>query len=216
MGKYRYILFDLDGTLIYSHPGIYSCITLALSRMGLPEPTEEQLKKCIGPTLMYSFTHYFGLDEETAREATVKYREEYAKTGVLENRAIDGAKQTLKRLSSSGYTLGLATSKPLVFAEQITKRLGFAPYFTVQVGSGVDGSFPTKTAVIEEALRQLQARADECLMVGDRKHDAEGAAALGVDCALLKVGYAPDGEFEQVKPKYVFNGFEDLTEFLTK
>ena len=65
-------------------------------------------------------------------------------------------------------------------------------------------------------MRQLSASKDECLMVGDRFHDADGAKENGVDCALLKVGYAEDGEIEQAKPEYVFTDFADFTEFLIK
>lgn len=213
---YKYILFDLDGTLIYSHKGIYSCIAHALKSLGLPEPTPSQLELCIGPSLHYSFTHYFGLDDERARKATVLYREQYAKTGVYENEEIGGAKEMLKTLSAAGYTLALATSKPEIFAKVIVKARGFAEYLSVLTGCGMDGSFPTKGAVIEETLRRLGASADECLMVGDRRYDAEGAREKGVDCALLKVGYAPNGEFEEVKPQYVFADFTELIKFLTE
>lgn len=214
MQKYKVLLFDLDGTLVYSHPGIYSCFRYALKSLQLPPPTEEQLKKCVGPSLMHSFMHYFGLDEETAEKATAKYREEYVKTGMYENIPIEGALEGLKTLHEKGYVLALATSKPMVFSEVITKRWGFSPYFTTQVGSGIDGSLPTKASVIAEAMRILGAKKEDCLMIGDREYDLEGARENGVDCALLKVGYAAKGEFERVKPDFVFDGFPDLLEFL--
>ena len=215
MKKYTYILFDLDGTLTHSHPGIYACIRHALQKMGRPEPKMEQLRRCIGPTLLYSFQNYFGLSEEEAVKATELYREEYAKSGVFNNAPIDGALETLRALKNAGYVLAMATSKPAVFAELISKEYGFAPYFTAQVGCGLDGSLPTKASVIAEAMRRLGGRAEECLMVGDRKHDAEGARENGVDCALLKVGYAEDEEeFLTAKPTYVFEDFASLAKFL--
>ena len=61
MRKYTHVLFDLDGTLIYSHPGIYNCFHYTLEKMGLPEPTKEQLSKCIGPSLAYAFKNFFGM-----------------------------------------------------------------------------------------------------------------------------------------------------------
>ncbi len=217
MKKYTYILFDLDGTLTHSHPGIYACIRHALKEMGRPEPKMEQLRRCIGPTLTYSFQNYFGLNEKDAAEATERYRAEYAKSGIFNNAPIDGALETLKELKKAGYILAMATSKPSVFAKQISQEYGFAPYFTVEVGCGLDGSLPTKASVIAETTRRLGASAAECLMVGDRKHDAEGAKENGVDCALLKVGYAEDEEeFILAKPKYVFEDFAELKEFLLK
>ena len=64
MKNYKYLLFDLDGTLTYSHPGIYNCIRYALEAFGRPQPTEKQLRACVGPPLTYSFSEIFGMSEE--------------------------------------------------------------------------------------------------------------------------------------------------------
>ncbi len=215
MRKYKYILLDLDGTLIYSHPGIFSCFRYAMRKMGREIPTDEELRSVIGPSLFYSFTTFFGMNEEDATKAVALYREEYAVTGMWENEKISGAAEGLKRLWEEGYILALATSKPIIPAEKIVQRHGFAPYLTVSVGSGFDGSLPTKASVIEEAMKRLNAAKEECLMVGDRYYDAEGAAEMGIDCALLKAGgYADEEELYSCGAKYVFEGFKDLVEFL--
>lgn len=217
MKKYKYILFDLDGTLIYSHPGIYACFYFALKEIGWQPPTAEQLKLCIGPSLMYSFQNYYGMDEETAWKATQIYREEYGRTGVLQNEPIPGALELLRDLKNAGYKLAMATSKPEKYARQIADRFGFSAYFCAQTGCGFDGSFPTKASVIEETMKRAGASADECLMVGDRKHDAEGAKEMGVDCALLKIGYAESAdEYEKANPEYIFDNFDELKAFLIK
>lgn len=216
MRKYKYILFDLDGTLIRSHPGIFSCIRHALSVMGKPEPTEENLRKCVGPTLVYSFSHFFGMTQAEAERATALYREQYAKTGVYENQPFEGVKETLERLQKHGYVLALATSKPQVFADVITERFGFNEHLSVRVGCGLDGSLPTKASVIAEAVKRLNAEKEDCLMVGDRRQDAAGAKEVGVDCALLKLGYAEEGEIEESEPTFAFNDFADLAAFLTE
>ncbi len=216
MKKYTCILFDLDGTLTYSHTGIYACFRYALREMGAPEPTDEQLRPCVGPSLMYSFRNFFGYSTDDAAKATALYRERYAVKGIWENEPIPGAVQTLKALKDAGYRLAMATSKPIVFAKQISEKFGFAPYFDAEVGSGLDErTLATKAAVIEEAMRLLEASPNECLMVGDRFHDVEGAREHGVDCAMLKVGYAEnEEEFSRCKPKYVFDGFEELKALL--
>ena len=216
MKKYRYILFDLDGTLIYSHPGIYSCFQYALQKMGQPKADERILRKCIGPSLMYSFATFFDMSEENATRATALYREQYSVTGVYENSPIEGALNCLKALKTAGYIMALATSKPKVYADIIAERWGFSPYLTEQVGPGMDGSLETKAEVIAEAIRLLGARKEECLMVGDRHHDVEGAKENGVDSVLLKVGYAAEGEERVCRPTYVLENFDALEKFLTE
>lgn len=216
MRKYKYILFDLDGTLIFSHEGIYACVQYALEKMGKPKASEEVLRACIGPVLEYSFSVILGLGEEESKVATKIYRERYREKGVYENSPIEGALETLKTLSQAGYILGLATSKPQVFSDKITKRFGFSEYLTAEAGCGLDGSFPTKADVIREAIKRLGATAEECLMVGDRKHDAEGAREVGMDCALLRIGYGEEEERQAAAPKFIFDGFSDLIKFLTE
>ena len=214
MKKYKYLLFDLDGTLIYSHPGIWNCFRYAMRELGYPEPQEADLIKCIGPSLEYSFSTFFGMDEEMARVATAKYREQYKVTGVWENEPIEGALEALRALKQAGYRMALATSKPLVFAEKISARWGFSEYLDVEVGCGVDGSLPTKADVVRAAMEKLGAEAKDCLMIGDRFYDVDGARECGVDCAMLRVGYAPEAEYEECNPAYVFKNFEELVAFL--
>ncbi len=214
MRKYKYLLFDLDGTLIYSHVGIWNCFRYAMQEMGYPEPKEEDLIKCIGPSLEYSFSTFFGMDAESAKKATAKYREQYCVTGVWENEPVEGALEALKTLKEWGYISALATSKPLVYAEKISERWGFSPYLAAEVGCGIDGSLPTKADVVRAAMEKLGAKAEECLMIGDRFYDVEGARECGVDCAMLRVGYAPEEEYAACKPAYVFKDFQELVAFL--
>ena len=215
MKKYKYVLFDLDGTLVYSHPGIFACFRYALEKMGRENPTDSQLLPCIGPSLHYSFSTFFNMSEEDATRAVALYRERYAVKGVWENEPIQGALECLKTLKEGGYVLGLATSKPIFFAQQIVDKQGFSAYLAQSVGSGMDGSLPTKASVIEEVMKRLGASKEECLMVGDRFHDAEGAKEMGVDCALLKIGgYADDEELYGCGAQYVFDDFDGLTKFL--
>jgi phosphoglycolate phosphatase len=187
-----------------------------MKELGYPEPQEADLIKCIGPSLEYSFSTFFGMDEEMARVATAKYREQYKETGVWENEPIEGALEALKELKEEGYRLAMATSKPLVFAGKISARWGFSAYLDAEVGCGVDGSLPTKADVVRAAMEQLGAKAEDCLMIGDRFYDVEGARACGVDSAMLRVGYAPEEEYEACNPTYVFKDFAELVAFLKK
>ncbi len=215
MKKYKYILLDLDGTLVYSHPGIYACFRYALEKLGRENPTDEFLRPVIGPSLFFSFTHLFQMSEEEAKRGVELYRERYAVKGMWENTPIEGSLAAVRTLAERGYKLALATSKPIEYASKIVEKHGYSPYLSAEVGSGLDGSFPTKAAVIAECLKRLNAEKEDCLMVGDRFHDAEGAAEAGIDCALLKVGgYADEEELYSCGATYVFEDFAALLEFL--
>lgn len=211
--RYPYLLFDLDGTLIYSHPGIFYALKIALKKQGMVELSEKTLRKCIGPPLRVSLVNILGLTEEQMKKAEQDYRAEYGKCGWEQCELIDGAKQALIALKNGGYTLALATSKPLFFAEKILKKFDIYDLFSVVVGSGLDGSLPDKKSVIEECVKRLGAEKEKCLMIGDRKHDLAGAKEAKVDCAIVDVGYAEKGEFERESPQYLFENFAKLLQF---
>lgn len=216
MRKYEWLLFDLDGTLIYSHEGIFACMRHALKKMGeRVTPTDEELRKTIGPPLEYTFSHFFGMCEKRAVLATKIYREEYKKTGVYQNTLVAGAKEALIALKNAGYTLAMATSKPTPFAREIAKKHGIDGYFTEIVGCGLDGSLPTKADVVKEAMKRLGASKEKTLMIGDRKHDMDGANASGILTAIVNVGYAEAGEFEKEQPAYIFDDFQGLVKYLS-
>ena len=82
----KWVLFDLDGTLTKSEEGIWNCARYAAEKMGFDAPTEEMLKKWIGPPLVWSFRNLMGMTEEQALQATAFYRERYNKEGKFENR----------------------------------------------------------------------------------------------------------------------------------
>lgn len=113
---YKYVLFDLDGTITESGVGIVNSILFALEKLGIREGNKEELKRFIGPPLVNSFIEYYGLDEEKAKMA-VSFCQEYLKVkGIYEAPLYEGIEDVLNTLKASGKTLFVATSKPEVFA----------------------------------------------------------------------------------------------------
>ena len=81
---YNTILFDLDGTLTDSGPGIMRCAGIALREMGIAYDSEQQLRAFVGPPLSVSFSR-FGVAPDKVEEAITVYRKYYHDTGKWEN-----------------------------------------------------------------------------------------------------------------------------------
>lgn len=210
--KYTHLLFDLDGTITYSHLGIYNSVNYAMQQMGRGELGQEMLRKFVGPPLRISFQEIAGFCEQDALRAVAFYRERYSKIGWREVELIPGAKELLFDLQKAGYHLALATSKPAVFADKIVEELGLLSCFE-QTGVATFQN-DTKPFVIAELIFRLGVDKNQCLMIGDRSHDVLGAREVGVDCAGLYVGYAEQNELETAGATYVFKDFSSLREFL--
>ena len=214
---YRYILFDLDGTLTDSKEGIVNSVRWTLRKMDAPVPEEEILQLFIGPPLQDSFERFCGFSPERAVEAVAVFRERYLPVGQFENRAAPGAAELLARLKGKGYVLALASSKPEELCVSICERFGFTPHLSAIVGSPPLGD-RSKADVIREAMAQVgltEADRPAILMVGDRKFDVLGARECGVDCAGVRFfGYAPPGELEEAGAIAVTETVEELEAFI--
>lgn len=179
--KKQTILFDLDGTLTDSFEGIAKSVKYALEFFGIEVKSLNDLNCFVGPPLKDSFMEFCQMDEEKAEVAIAKYRERFREKGIYENALYPGTEEMLSSLYEAGFQLAIASSKPLVFVEQILEYFHIARYFSVVIGSELDGSFGEKAEVIACALERSGADLSDVVMVGDRKYDAMGAAANGVD-----------------------------------
>ena len=128
MSGYENILFDLDGTVTESAPGIFHSIRYAMDRMGYRLPDDLDMNVFIGPPLNVSFRNVLGFSEADADRALSLYREYYGDRGLLECRVYPGVPELLARLCAEGRTVALATAKPETFSRRIKFPLkGIAP-----------------------------------------------------------------------------------------
>lgn len=188
------ILFDLDGTLTDPKLGITRCVQHALAHFGIIEPDLDKLEVFIGPPLQEMFASYAHLDWEQAAEAVAVYRERFAPVGIFENEVYPGIPEMLGRLREAGLHLGLATSKPEVYARRILDHFGLTPLLDEVTGSELSGERTHKDDVIREAMRRMHADPGSTLMVGDREHDIIGAHAAGIPCIGVLFGYGSEAE----------------------
>jgi len=212
---YKAIFFDLDGTLTESGEGITKSVQYALEKLGRPEPDLSKLRVFVGPPLMEQFMKYAELDEETARQAVVYYRERYAETGIYENRPYPGVEELLQKLRREGYLLAVASSKPEHFVWKVLDYFGLTRYFHEIVGSEMNGGRTSKSEVIGETLKRLglQNHREQVLMVGDKEHDVFGARAEGLACVAVSYGYGTMEELEAAQPLKIVDSAEELLHF---
>lgn len=213
--RYRYLLFDLDGTLTDPGAGITRSVQYALRHMGIEVPDPSVLTPFIGPPLRESFGAFYGLEGERADEAIRSMREYFAERGIFENDPYPGIHDTLARLGAAGHTLCVATSKPTLFAERILGHFALARYFRFVGGAEMDGRRQAKAEVIAHVMERCGiASASECLMIGDRRHDIAGAQAHGMDSCGVLWGYGSRAELTGAGATYVAASLDELERLL--
>ncbi len=212
---YQLLIFDLDGTLTESKPGIVNSVRYALRRFGLEEPDERRIESFIGPPLAESFSRNYGFSAEQAREAIEVYREYFAERGLFENSLYPGIAELLAALRQRDVRLAVGTAKPQIYAEQILDHFGVLGHFDIVVGSRFDGSHSDKAELVAAVLRGLSTGGDRRVaMIGDRYYDVEGARACGVDSIAVGYGYGPIEELEASHPTHRVDSVAALSSLL--
>ena len=178
---YDAILFDVDGTLIDSAPGIIHTLQEVFCTMGV-DVSGINLRRYLGPPLRKSFGEHF-TDPALIEKATDLYRTSYAVKGSHECAVFPGVLQMLQTLKQAGFILCTATSKPTKVVTPILEEQGLAQYFDFIGGASMDESRDTKTEVVRYVLSQPALQGKRVLMVGDRNDDMRGAADCGLDAA---------------------------------
>ncbi len=209
------ILFDLDGTIADSAPGITASLGYMFEKLGRPVPSEEELRAWVGPPILDSFRDLAGMDQVESAQALAIYRQHYLSNGGSEVPIYPGVTGILRSIHKAGIPLALATSKPEFAASLILDHGNITQCFRVIAGSSIDEIRSAKKDIVAEALTRFDmigVDRSNPVMVGDRYYDVEGAAANGVPAIYVEWGYGAPVESEGAIASV--NTSEELRELL--
>ena len=206
------VIFDLDGTLTESAPGIVNSIRYALKKAGLPPLSEAELLTCVGPPLSEQLMALLHISSQEALALLPLYREYFIRKGMFENRPYDGIAELLGSLHAAGMPMMVCTGKPEPFAKTILEHFELESFFCDCIGSTLDGRLKDKEEALAILLKRNGAR--RALMIGDRKYDVEAASANGIPCAGVLWGYGSQEELEQAGADYLCRTPEELRKLI--
>jgi phosphoglycolate phosphatase len=208
----KYILFDLDGTLIDPKLGITKSILYALEKMGIEWSPNDSLEWCIGPPLHLSMQKLLSsTDEVMAERGVAFFAERFETVGKYEGAVYPGTSDALAGIRQLGQKIYLATSKPQPVASDILKHFGLDGYF-----DGVYGSLHDKASLIKSILKDESLDPADALMVGDREHDVIGAQKCFVRSVAVTYGYGSGDELKGAKPDYMFDSLAKFVDSLAQ
>ncbi len=212
--NYKTAIFDLDGTITDSGPGIMNAIRYAVKKRGLPDVPEEVLRSFIGPPLKEQFRSVFGLSDDEGTIMVATYREYYGEKGIFENRVYDGVPEVFQKLQEAGVRILMATSKPEKYAKQIAEHFGFDKYFDFIGGACMDGRRTDKHDVIEYVIDSCKVCRENTVMIGDRRHDMIGASKAGIRSIGVLYGYGSREELERAGADMIAVTPDDISKLI--
>ena len=193
MNKYKYVLFDLDGTISESALGVRKSIEYTINKFNKTMPDLDDYTLYIGPPIYDTFKNVCKFKDDEIEEAISVYRENYDSVGKLYNKLYNGIEDLLKQLKKNKIKIAVCSSKYEKFAYEIIEILGVKEYFDAVCGSTPDASRQDKAQLIPYAISSLGGDIKEdynkTLMIGDTYFDAEGARICKVDFIGVEYGY---------------------------
>jgi len=188
----RHIVFDLDGTLIDSVPGIEYSARQAVAQVAPHLLGRVQgLRARIGPPIRDILGQLLPeLDAAAVDQVMRAFRASYDSLGWQKSLAFDGVAATLAQLRQRGLGLFLVTNKPIGPTRNILDMLQLHAYFGAVVSPNVqEPPFASKADMVRHLLIQRQLDPASGLLVGDAEDDARAAAAAGLRFAAVSYGY---------------------------
>lgn len=199
---YTCVLWDVDGTIADATPGIFPRLLEVFASFELAAPDASELSRWVGPPMYESFQTLAGLSPEQASEALTRYRALAARDGYAASVDIyPGVPDVIRAVSAAGIPQATASTKPENQVRAILEHNDLLGLFTAISGarSGAIGRSDSKQDVIGWALERLEAAGVDTsrpVLIGDRHHDIEGAAAFGIPVIFSEWGFGDASEAE--------------------
>jgi phosphoglycolate phosphatase len=217
MGLRECLLFDLDGTILDSLPGIEFSVRAAFESCGIPLH-RDSLRQMIGPPIRTILSRAGNVEDQAALdELEGAFRRSYDTEGWRRTECFPGAQVTLRTMSQYGHRLFVVSNKPRYVSVQILECQGLLDLFREIVTS--DSRTPLfrgKAEMIDYLTSKHNIAQESCLLVGDTIEDAQAAAATGIGFVYMTHGYGVITGASAVSCMFRLDGFREFLPMVTQ
>ena len=205
------ILFDLDGTLVDTFPGIDYSVRAAVAAV-LPDADVPRLRDLIGPPVREVLRRALpNLDEAAVEEIVRHFRVSYDTEGWRGSTLYPGVPETLAALAAQGVRCAVVTNKPILPTRMILAELRLAGLLAAIVApDSVQPRMTSKAEAVRHVLATLGLDAATTVLVGDSRDDAEAARETGVAFVAAAYGFGRVHENDDAEPLAVLAHFAEV------
>lgn len=184
--KYKTLIFDLDGTLLDTSPGIFGSVRYTEATLKLPPIEESKLRKFLGPPPKMMYAEVYGLSEQEAIIAAKAHRKYGMEKAIYQAVKYEGIDEVLGEFHERGLNIAVATLKKQSIAEKILDLYELSSSIDIIVGMD-DAETLTKSEIIKKVIASTGNV--NAVMIGDSEYDFDGAKDASVDFIGVTYGF---------------------------
>lgn len=207
------VVFDLDGTLIDSKPGIVKCLRHVSDSFGLDTSGIDDL--VIGPPAEVTISRLMPNHSEEDRGQFLKaFRQCYSRDGWSDCSLYQGITELLDRLRVGGARIFVCTSKREDFTLRLVDYFNLRSFFEAIAADREDLASHEKTYLLSDLIQRYAIDRSHGFMVGDSKYDMDAARATGMKAIGVLYGYGRKEDIIASKPDALCATAESIIQFL--
>ena len=216
------VLFDLDGTLIHTAPGLVTAVNNMLASLDEPTYPPERITGWVGNgaarLVKRALTGEFHGEPESARfeQGMALFREHYAKVLCVDSKPYPGVVAALEGLAERGFRLGCVTNKPKSFTEPLLDCLDLSRFFDIVLSGDSLGEQKPHPLPLQHACRELGVPPSRAVLVGDSLNDVQAAKSAGMPVVCVRFGYADLAALTKSAPDAMIDAFQELPGLITR
>ena len=215
--KYRFLFFDLDGTLLNTLDDLHNAVNTILTRHYMPEITPEQTAAFLGNGAghLIHCAVPAGTPEEQEKEILAEYRRYYQEHCQVRTAPYPGILEMLKRLKDAGCVMAVVSNKPDAAVKELN-RLFFKGLLVSAIGESAEIRRKPAPDTVFEAMQQTGADPDSSVYIGDSEVDIQTAFNAGLPCISVAWGFRSKSELEAAGAKVIAGNAMELEKMLTE
>jgi len=208
------ILFDLDGTLIDSAPGVAWSLNQALVAEGRTTLSVGRVKDLVGKGAVHlvadSLKDTGGMESDEQRDKVKEaFLQIYSENPVQDTIVFPGVMDVLDELHTTGIPIALCTNKPRKTTMPVLDIFGMTKYFPVIVcGDDVPHSKPDGQHLLD-TLEAMDMAGAIAIMVGDSENDILAAHDAKMASICVSFGYC-HMPYDELKPTILIDHFSEF------
>jgi phosphoglycolate phosphatase len=208
------VLFDLDGTLVDSVPGIYDAVNRVLAELKRPQCSEPEVRQWVGNGSRTLMARALDTDDHSAIQiGLTAFERHYAQT-LINTSLYPGVLDGLQHLQQAQIAMACVTNKARAFTLPMLNILGLSGFFQVVLGGDDMRQLKPAPAGLLQACASLQVGHTATIMVGDSANDLQAAQAAGIESIAVSWGYPQGESLANYGPSHIVDNFDELTSIL--